>query len=281
MNSMPVALANHASAAGGDGFIFVLGGADNSGNTNQDVYAYAPSTSAWRQAATMPDAIEGVPAVAVVGCNLYVLGDNGLQIFNQSSNSWSQGATPLLPRVNAGAVGAGGRAYFFGGEPFGSDGDTSNADVFDPTAGTWSSLPEMPGGTDGLGAGIGSDGRLYAVGDIAQAFDLGTNTWTIVASPSVPRYWAGATNDCAGRLYELGGDVAGSDALGESEAAEAFDPKQGTWTTLARLPIPVASAPASTGADCRTYLFGGDSDRGYLSLVQVYDPVQDSWQILQ
>ncbi|HYE79354.1 MAG TPA: kelch repeat-containing protein, partial [bacterium] len=99
---------------------------------------------------------------------------------------------------------------------------------------------------DNVGAATGLDGRIYAIGgnisfgylNLVEAYDPASNTWSSVASLTVPRIRTVGVADPEGRIYALGGDVAAG------PSAEVYDPAhpdQG-WKPIAAPPVSAVAA---------------------------------------
>jgi N-acetylneuraminic acid mutarotase len=127
--------------------IYVFGGGQNAsaGSTiftpTATAYEYTTSAGTWRKLAPMPIAEQG--AVALTGSDglIYVIGggddtgqpvgDTAVQIYNPSTNTWSQGPAMNEPRAEGAGAMSGGIMYVFGGvdEPFQGSGVTTMSSV--------------------------------------------------------------------------------------------------------------------------------------------------------
>jgi non-specific serine/threonine protein kinase len=76
-----------------------------------------------------------------------------------------------------------------------ADRNSAAFERFDPVAGSWERLPDLPSPRGGLGAAF-VDGWIVAVGgeeptrvlDTAEAYDLGTGAWRGLAPLPTPRH---------------------------------------------------------------------------------------------
>jgi hypothetical protein len=64
-------------------------------------------------------------------------------------------------------------------------------------------------------------------------------------------------------------------------STECYNVNNGTWTTRASLNLARFAADSAVGPDGRWYVFGGiNAQLGAVTLTEVYDPVTDSWSVL-
>jgi len=75
------------------------------------------------------------------------------------------------------------------------------------------------------------------------------------------------------RMYVIGGMGTGATL---SSSTDVFDPATNSWTSVAPMPTPRATA-ASAIADGWIYVIGGRSGAGVLGTVERYNPKTDSW----
>jgi hypothetical protein len=132
-------------------------------------------------------------------------------------------------------------------------------------------------------------GRIYIIsgefrntiypGNQVQIYDPVSNLWNdpyFVAQMPTPRGFLAAARGADGRFYAFGGftyDVSGAATItAATNAAEVYDPTDGTWSLLANMPTAAARLAATTGPDGRIYVLGGTDGTSYLSALQIYDP---------
>ena len=133
------------------------------------------------------------------------------------------------------------------------------------------------------------DGKIYVLGgritdselvptNRVDVYDPAADSWQqMAAMPTARSSHAAAVLD--GKIYVTGGNLNGHRpgvVLEYSDALEAYDPVNNTWTTLASLSEYRASH-ASTVVNGKLYVFGGYSDSGRMDLVEVYSPASNSW----
>jgi len=154
-----------------------------------------------------------------------------VDIYNPSTDLWSRGADMPRPRSDFGCVtGSDGRIYVFGGyaEEVSGDHYSQSADVYDPTADSWSAISDMNIVRYSVAGSIGADGRIYAIGGSegagaptsVEAYDPSSDTWTFVASMNAGRSEFAAALGPDGRIYAIGGE----DSYPILSSVEAYNP---------------------------------------------------------
>jgi non-specific serine/threonine protein kinase len=114
-----------------------------------------------------------------------------------------------------------------GGRAGGLSGNLAAFEVFDPAAGTWSTLPDLPTRRGGLAAAATCNGQVVAIGGEAEAtfaeveaFDVGTGQWRMLPDLPTPRHGLGVVAIGA-TLYTLeGGPQPGLHVAGSTEAID-------------------------------------------------------------
>jgi N-acetylneuraminic acid mutarotase len=222
--TMPDPRADTAGTTLPDGRILVIGGYDFScgGCIVSRVDAYSPSTDTWGTVAGMHRTRRWEAATTGADGRVYVFGglnDAGTvlgsgEAYDPRTNAWT-----LLPKGPVARYGAAavtlpsGRILVIGGA-VDSQGQllTRRVDRYDPVARTWTRRADMPGVRFLLGAALGVDGRVYAVGGIGSrgaiktvvAYSPRTNGWTQAPALSGSRSQLGVTA-AGGYIYAIGG----------------------------------------------------------------------------
>jgi len=194
--------------------------------------------------------------------------------------AWTRIANyPISVFDNTAATAEDGTVYSVGGS-----GAAANRKVFkfDPAAGTWSTLPDLPTSRQKPAAAWVGD-KLYVIGGwdgngvpraTVDVFDPGANTWTTLPATN-PRPRAtmgyGVAND---KIYLVGGCTNG--ACAESADLVIFDSATGTFSTGTSYPQ-LSIWMACGGINDKIYCAGGatqatDHKNGF-----VYEPASDTW----
>ncbi|MFQ5894520.1 MAG: Kelch repeat-containing protein [Nitrospinota bacterium] len=249
-----------------------------------------PGEAQGRWLAKRPSPTErGEVAVAAVGEKVYVIGGFGggtrrslVEEYDTRTDTWrARAPLPIAVRHPA-AAGIGGKLYVVGGflhsawrwPPVG------RLFEYDPTADRWRERAPMPTARGALAA-VAIEGKLYAVGGVAEGGDTGalelydpkTDTWRRLAPMPTPRDHL-AAGAVGGRLYVIGGRL-GSYAR-NLDANEAYDPKTNRWAKLPPLPTP-RSGIAGAAVGGKIYVFGGESTEGTFDENEAFDPGAGRW----
>jgi N-acetylneuraminic acid mutarotase len=131
-------------------------------------------------------------------------------------------------------------------------------------------------------AAVALNGEIYVIGGIdaqenrvgaVDVYEPNTDSWSSAAPLNTPRGWLVAAA-VGGRIYAIGGNN-GSTKLG---TVEAYNPATNTWVELAPMPTPRDDAAVGVW-DGKIYVIGGwdNGNVGALDIVEVYDPVTDTW----
>ena len=158
----------------------------------------------------------------------------------------------------------------------------------DQSTATWSPVASMPTARLGLAAATGRHGIIYALGGstslsgrtivpTVEAYDQKTGSWSAAAPMPTPRRYLMAATDRQGRIYAVGGALAGV----FRNTVERYDPATDTWSAVSPLPVALCCGGATTGLDGRIYVIGGFANGNVqLSSVEAYDPETDTWSNL-
>jgi N-acetylneuraminic acid mutarotase len=202
-------------------------------------------------------------------------------VYDPETQAWS--TLPNLPtgREKPQAAAVGGKLYVFGG--WASTGTpVATVDVFDPAAGSWSTLAATnPQPRAAAGVAV-VDGTVYLVGGCVTSA-CATSNRTISFDPEsgsfaevAPYPHAVAWMSCggvAGHAYCAGGIDAATFTDGYS-----YDPDADTWTPIATMPADRWAA-ADASANGLLVLAGGVTN-GTAAITNetiAYDPASDSW----
>ncbi|MBK9052433.1 MAG: hypothetical protein IPL78_16450 [Chloroflexi bacterium] len=159
---------------------------------------------------------------------------------------------------------------------------TANPNTYWPAPLGWSQLIEYPavngyfmvGGLTGtpFTANANPTNELYLFTP-----DSGGGTWQPVDQMGVARYGhvAALLGD---RICVVGGINSNNQVLADGEC---YDLSQSNWDALPPLNFPRFNAGSAVGPDGRWYVFGGtNASVNSISPTEVYDPVSNSWQVL-
>lgn len=253
-------------------------------------------SGAWTSLAPMPR-VRAQHGLAAVNGRLYAVGGGRAACqggpacyatetaeYDPATGTWTDRASTFT-RKNHATVAVGDRVYVIGG-----DDDFvryASAQSYHPATDSWSLLQSMPTPRTILGAAA-VDGVIYALGGLTgtagatggsvavdknEAYEIGTNTWSVKAPMPTTRYGVSVAA-LDGLVYALGGSAQSGAIL---NVVEVYDPATNTWSTRAPLPD-LRSTFATVAHDGRLYVIGGHTPGiGTLSSVLIYDPSTDSW----
>ncbi|MER5453758.1 S8 family serine peptidase [Micromonospora sp. NPDC002389] len=246
---------------------------------------------AWSPVAKLPAAIYDNAAAWLDG-KIYSVGgggDTGTErrawAYDPGADAWT--ALPDLPVARSKPVAAAvnGKLYVIGG--WGADDRTvTTVDVFDPAAGTWSTVPGATNPAPAAAAGGAVvDGKVYLVGGCADAtctdsdrlvvFDPATGTFGTRAAYPHPVSWLA----CGG----LGETVHCAGGTGSTEYTDAYryDPTADTWSALPSMPTELwGSQYAAAGG---MLVLAGGVTAGSTAVSNrtiAYDPATGAWRDL-
>ena len=148
--------------------------------------------------------------------------------------------------------------------------------------GIWQTLAPMPTARQEL-ATAALNGKIYAIGgfdssgaptNIVEVYDPATNTWTS-AHPIPVALHHNCAAVAAGKLYSFGGP---------STQTFVYDELNDSWSAVASMLFFQVLSPAVGVFNDKIYVAGGVSGgRGNTkqNLVEVYDPVANTWTALE
>lgn len=207
---------------------------------------------------------------------IYVFGGKNTTVisaseaYDPSTDTWSPIAPlPTTDESGLAVTGPDGRIYIFY--------YLNAAYVYDTTTDTYAPITKPP--FSASAAGLGSDGKIYAVGlngnsGVTMRYDTLTDTWSSVFV-STP-YFGGSACGVAGpdgRLYVFGGADSNQNF---QKIARVYDPHADVWLTLPDMIEPHDGGSAMVGGDGRIYVvsgFNGTTAAGS----EAFDPTDNSW----
>jgi len=194
------------------------------------------------------------------------------EIYTPSTGAWTATKSMVTSRrIHTAVLLSSGKVLVAGGDDQSSPAnDLSAAEVYDPTADTWTSVAPMLSYRLYAASTLLSSGKVLVTGGLgfdslgtdkssgAEIYDPTTNTWTAAASMSIAR------NECALVTLPSGKAL----AVGKS-GAEVYDPAANTWTP--------ASGTTTGGQWTATLLTGGKVLIGQTDKTALlYDPATNA-----
>jgi N-acetylneuraminic acid mutarotase len=224
MNTQRTHMAGAVDAAGR---LYAIGGlqidpATGATAASSTVEVFDPSVGYWVVAPSLPTAVSGAAAVTGKDGKIYVIGGatatgvtNLVQVYDPSTGTWTYGPSMPTARVDLAAVsGPGGLIYALGGAD-NSANPLGTVEVFDPSnaQSPWTTGPSLPTPRYGLGAAVGPDGNIYAIGgstpfqvfNTVEAYDPNLRQWHTAEPLGTARAYMGVAVGSDGAIYAIGG----------------------------------------------------------------------------
>jgi hypothetical protein len=240
------ARANHAAVLLANGKVLVAGG--NACCPLDSAELYDPAANTWSQLNPLQVARTGMGATLLANGMVLVAGGSGVggilpsaELYDPSTGNWTVVGAPLLfpreyPQLTSIANGpAAGKAILTGGDN--GQGSVRNAEIFDPTAGTWSAAgmlgwpreshsSALLGGNVNVAVAAGANDHSPL--NTAEVYDPTSNSWAATTgSLTIARKYHTATLLGSGRMLVAGGE---DGACNNLSSAEVYDPTTGNWT---------------------------------------------------
>ncbi|MBI4336987.1 MAG: hypothetical protein HY683_04070 [Chloroflexi bacterium] len=112
---------------------------------------------------------------------------------------------------------------------------------------------------------------------LASSIVMAVGIWTQKADMPTPRGALGVVAHPNGKIYAIGGGVAGSDTAQPVGTVEEYDPQSNGWTTRAPMPTPRMSFGVALTGTGMIYAIGGYASQGPTTALEVYDALTDTW----
>jgi hypothetical protein len=278
-----------------DGRILVIGG--NISGTYAELYD--PLADSWSITASPLNQGDGLQAITLQSGKVLAVGGidasgthTTAELYDPGNSTWSMTGSMTGLRADFGMtlLQSGGVLAAGGTISPKFVAVLSTAELYDPSAGTWSATGSMYDGRVRPTATLLTNGNVLVVGgddwskplDLvpsAEIYETNQGQWIRVASPSLARFRHTATLLKDGRVLITGGDdySVASRAL----PAEIYDPAHGTWTNTGPMTIVRSDHTATLQPDGTVLVVGGTNyGTGYpvpLASAEIYDPTTNTW----
>jgi N-acetylneuraminic acid mutarotase len=235
----PFIVEQEATAFGGDGKLYVMGGCneqeENACLTNT-VRVYNPATDSWTTRAPMPKITQSATATTGANGKIYVFGgitydpndfDHGqvptlsdVNEYDPATDTWTPKASDPVLRMQTASALLNGKIYVIGGRSFTADPEPpycvhdqcNTVEVYDPATNTWATKNNFPLFVSAVGAAV-ANGELYVAGGNASTtptsgdvykYTPATDSWQVVAQMPTPRLGLGMVTS-NNKLLTIGG----------------------------------------------------------------------------
>ena len=249
--------------------------------------------SAWEHIAPLGEGPRTFATAVSYKDKIYVFGGiagnrknaSAVEVYDPVASAWSKVAPMPTPRYMTSAAVLKGKIYLVAG--IDSNRKLSNIiEVYDPATDTWAAADTIAPLPKALfsGKAVTLDGSLYYVGGAENAprrvilntlykYNEADNTWSEKASMSVPRITHEAIT-YNGKIYAFGGHQ-GSSIV--HAVAEAYNPQNDSWTTVAEMPTTLWFLSATTNSKGITIAGGDTKHHNDSNKVMHYIPATDTW----
>jgi hypothetical protein len=279
--SMTVSRYSHTASRLLDGRVLVAGGFDFDFIQLASAELYNPATGTWTNAGSLTSPLVGHTSTVLPNGKVLVAGGiwfsggygplttSRVQQYDPANGSWTYPGSLAQPRYGhtatllpSGKVLAAGGTYL---DSLTGNLILTNAELFSPATGTWSSTGGFGTKRTGHTATLLPNGKILAVGGqgtnnsiltSAELYDPATGKWTPTGSLGTAQSGHTATLLSNGKVLVVG-----------SAAAELYDPASGTWSPTGNL--------GNTGA--ATLLPNGKVLVVGSATAELYDPATGTW----
>lgn len=234
----------HAAGVDPAGIVYLVGGTEDGKTPTATASAYDSKTDEWTELPPLPEPRLGL-GVAAIGGKVFAVGGRGpsggasgaTQVYDPAARKWTQAAAMPTARLAFATVVVGNKMYVVGGRDA-TDTPLASVEVYDPSADTWSTSEPLAVPRFWLGATVGTDGRIYAIGGISNVgFDNVVEAmrpgepWKNLAPLPTPRAWLACATAPDGRILAIGGATAtGSKASPPLSTMLAYDVQSDRWS---------------------------------------------------
>ena len=243
--------------------------------------------SRWFSSRPMPEGRANM-AVASVGLDIYQIGgetangvDGKVNYFDSVERIWQEAAEKPTAVADASAAELYGELYVPGGRL--ADGQpTAVVEAYSPSQDAWRPIASLPQALAG-GLALSDDAFLYVFGgwdgdqylDTAFKYDPSANRWRPL--PPLPEAAAFSTGAAlTGKLAVVGG----INVEGQLAGCHMFDPIDESWAECPEMLQPRAGAGSAVLLNKLYVIGGGLEGEGEVSFSEVYDPISETWQVV-
>jgi hypothetical protein len=190
-----------------------------------------------------------------------------MQIYNATTNTWTQGAPLPAARSGAAVAAFGGKVYIIGGFTIPFPTGTNTVYEYDPVTNTYLTKTPWPGTATGNLSGVVYNGEIYVVGGsvaASLAYNPVTDTWrTLAPFPQA---------DCqSNAVFEQGGLIWSVGCLNRpvlTQQVFMYNPGTNTWSVGNPLYTVDHQGPGAATYNGRSYVVGGGTAGGGSTAVE-------------
>lgn len=294
-----------------DGNVLAAGGIDDN-VTLASADLYNPAAGTWTATGSLATARLVFQMVLLRNGNVLAAGgqdSSGLaanplasaEVYNPATGAWAATGALTIPRTffqmvllpNGNVLAAGGR------NPPNVPGSgmtpaLASAEVYNPTAGTWTATGALGSASEAFAMVLLSNGNVLAAGQgyllssqtlttpatfqsFASVYNPAAGTWTATGAFNTPRIFFQMILLPNGNVLAAGGESQPPYGDSPLASAEVYNPAAGTWTTTGPLTTPRANFEMVLLPNGNVLAVGGSDDNVTLASAEVYNPAAGTW----
>lgn len=263
--------------------------------TNSEIYN--PITGTWSNTGALNSGRYNHTATLLPSGKVMVAGGvnfvtvPGVELYDLGSGTWSNTAPLITNRIggHTATLLPSGKVLVVGGngELFGPP--LRNAELYDPTTGTWANTGLLTTNRSGHRATLLPNGKVLVTGGFftggffpsvtptAELYDPLTGVWRGISPMNTNRTGHISVLLPGGKVLVAGG--AAASLLGETASAELFDPETETWKVTGSMILGRSGGTATLLPNGKVLVAAGYNGNagGYLSSAEIYDPTTGKW----
>ena len=257
--------------------VVVITGGQDDDNLYMETDCFVPSTKTWVSLPMMPyPCLED--GAAVCGGILYMMEaeKDSMCCFNPKENKWSSHEIEFNFKIDYSVTCFNEELYVIGGE-----GSWNDVKIYNPVINEWRIAASMETGRachsvvvlqEHIYVIAGHDGNVCL--NSAECYNPTTDQWSRISNLSKARTYAAVATVCE-KIIIVGGFGHKEEKTIEP-SCEIFHPNTNQWSMVCNPGITRAACSAVSINDI-VYLFGGESQTGYLKAVECFDIKQNKW----
>ncbi|MDP6102404.1 MAG: kelch repeat-containing protein [Dehalococcoidia bacterium] len=284
--SMEEGRGEHTTTLLPDSRLLVTGGRGSRPLTSAEMYD--PSTDIWSPAGSMAQARYRHTETTLEDGRILIVGGDGLagrkplasaELYDPATNTWTSAGSMTYPHGlgHTTTLLQNGKILVAGGSSVINDSNriTAFAELYDPSANTWSLTGDMTEAREYHKAVLLKDGRVLVMGGAStELYDPSTGTWSQAgeyAKEHVLDFAAVPLDD--GRVLVSGGGQAKSYGRVPSFShSDIYDPSKGEWSPASEMTGKQREHSLTLLKDGRVLLLA-------LKSAELYDPIEDMWSL--
>jgi N-acetylneuraminic acid mutarotase len=292
---------SHTATLLSNGNVVVAGG-QNNGNVIANTEVYSPTTGGWTASGNLNTARASANAVLLASGSVLVAGGcvsaclsgntTTAELYHSVSGTWSYTGSMAAGRVYFGMVLlSSGKVLAMGGctgqNSNGCTGVTASAEIYDPSAGTWSATGSMKAARGAFTATLLQSGKVLVAGGIngagnpiksAELYDPSTGKFSYTGSLGTARDEHTATLLANGYVMVTGGENTSSVS---TTKCETYNPSTKVWSSAGNLATARQEHDAVMLANGNILVSGGNkvtaSTTTVLSSAEIYNSTTGAW----